>query len=216
MELHGRRGTALAAGALLVALVGGGCTSEDDGADPAPTKSASPSPTESTEAAPAPPLDVRSRVVTGTLPRARRSAATTKVGAVVSRWFDAAYLGGEYPRSEFSTSFPAFTSRTTARARRDVKLMSNAALGPRISGVRATDRVVRVDLLGHRRRPVGATAQFRLVFQTSGEAVRRVRVTGRLLLTPTKRGWRVVGYNVSRSAGPVPKPAPSATEEATS
>ena len=40
-----------------------------------------------------------------------------QVGKVVDRWWDAAYLGGGYPRSSFPSAFPGFTDGAEKRAR---------------------------------------------------------------------------------------------------
>ena len=54
-----------------------------------------------------------------------------------------------------------------------------------------------------KQQPAGATARFRLVFRTTGNAERRVLVTGRLVLTKAKGTWKVFGFDVQRSATPV-------------
>jgi hypothetical protein len=185
---------------LLVALAAGGCSRgdrDDDATDPA-------SPTATSQ--PAPP-EVRTRVrvgtVAGELPRQRRKAVARQVGRVVDRWFDAAYLGGDYPRSGFEDAWPGFTAGARHLAHRDRRLTSNALLGQRIDGVRATTRNVHVDVFSPRQRLAGATARFRLVFRTTGDAERRVLVTGRLVLTKAKGTWRVFGFDMTRTAVPV-------------
>ena len=183
MEPHGRRRAALAAGTLLVGLLAAGCTSDDEGQKPASEPGGSPSASPSDGPFVA-PLQVRPRVVTGALHPAARTKVANQVGKVVGGWFDAAYLGGKYPRTDFSKSFPGFAGGAVVRARRDLALMSNASVGPRVDGVRPTSRVVLVDILSPGRSPAAATAHFRLRFDTSGEAPQTVVVTGKLLLTP--------------------------------
>jgi hypothetical protein len=122
------------------------------------------------------------------------------VAAVTDRWFDAAYVGGDWPRSGYRDAFPGFTSGAEALARRQKKLTTNALLGERIDGVTVVSKRVSVDVLSPKRKPAAATARFRLVFRTSGHAQRRVLVTGRLLMTKQKQKWRVFGFDVARTA----------------
>jgi hypothetical protein len=56
------------------------------------------------------PTKVGIHRVHGRLPVARRKAVRRQVGAVVDRWWEAAYLGGTYPRSSFHAAFPGFTA----------------------------------------------------------------------------------------------------------
>jgi hypothetical protein len=145
------------------------------------------------------PLEARPGVVVGKLPAVRRRAIARQVGEVVDGWFEAAYLGGDYPRSDFADAFPGFTSGAARLARRDRSLLSNASIGKRIEEVTATNRTVRVDVLAPNGRVAGATARFRLGFTTTGGFARRVVVHGRLVLTHTRTGWRVFAYDVRRS-----------------
>lgn len=138
--------------------------------------------------------------VVGRLPGQRRRLARRQVTRVVDRWWDAAFLGGDYPRSDFRAAFPGFTKGAELQARRDKELMSNVVLGARVDSVRATRRRVLVDLLAVRRSVRTATARFLLAFRTTGRRAGRVEVQGRLFLTRTPRGWRVFGYDVSKGA----------------
>ena len=186
---------------LLVALAAGGC-SKGDGDDNAASDPASPTATSQ----PAPPdVKIRARVgtVAGELPRQRRKMVARQVGRVVDRWFDAAYVGGDYPRSSFKDAWPGFTAGARALAHRDRKLTSNTLLGKRIDGARATTKNVYVDVFSPKQRLAGATARFRLVFRTTGKAERRVLVTGRLVLTKAKGKWKVFGFDMTRTAVPV-------------
>ncbi len=150
-------------------------------------------------------MKIRARVATvaGELPAKRRKVVARDVGRVVDRWFEAAYLGGDYPRSSFQDAWPGFTAGARDLAHRDRKLTSNALLGKRIDEVRATRKAVYVDVFSPKQQPAGATARFRLVFRTTGNAERRVLVTGRLVLTKAKGTWKVFGFDVQRSATPV-------------
>lgn len=139
--------------------------------------------------------------VQGQLSPEASEALAAEVGQVVDAWFEAAYLGGEYPRSDFDDSFPGFTAAAADLARQDREITTNRSIGRRIEGVTATQREVSVDALAVRGKPVGATARFVLAFTTSGDLTRNVVVRGRLLLTPgTDGGWQVFGYDVSSSS----------------
>jgi hypothetical protein len=183
----------------LVAALLAGC-SDDEPADlgAPPTPSASP-----TEQAPAPvPTRTRVREVAGSrLTSAARRALATRITATVEDWFDAAYLAGTYPRTDFTGAFPGFTPGAAARARQDQRLMTNAAVGTTTYAVRATAKSVVIDVLAARGRAAAVTATFRLGMVRTGETggVRRERITGRLYLTREKpAGWRVFGYDVER------------------
>jgi hypothetical protein len=183
---------------LLLALAAGGCSGDDSTEPDAQPSSASGSPKEK-----APP-EVHTQVSLGHVPgklsaEAGRRAARN-VGKVVDRWFDAAYVGGRYPRQDFRDAFPGFTPGASASAHRDRALMSNQPLGPHIDGVTATQRLVWVDVLPAGGRAAAATARFRLGFTTTGKAERSVVVRGRLFLTPGPHGWKVFGYDVAKGA----------------
>jgi hypothetical protein len=136
--------------------------------------------------------------VPGKLSTEARKRAARNVGKVVDRWFDAAYVGGRYPREDFRDAFPGFTPGASASAHADRALMSNQPLGPRIDGVTATQRLVWVDVLPAGGRAAAATARFRLGFTTTGKAEQSVVVRGRLFLTPGPHGWKVFGYDVAK------------------
>ena len=183
----------------LVAALLAGC-SDDAPADLGAPPSPSATPTE--QAPPEVPTRARVREVTGSrLAPAVRRALTSRVTTVVDGWFDAAYLGGTYPRTDFTGAFPGFTPGAAARARQDQRLMTNAAVGTTTYAVRATAKSVVLDVLAARGRASAVTATFRLRMVRTGETggVRRERVTGRLYLTREKPvGWRVFGYDVER------------------
>lgn len=190
------RATAVAVVATVL-LTGAGCTSSSDGSGPS-TPSAAPS-----DATASPPLATRSRVgvVTGKLPQDRATRVVDEVTGVVDGWLDAAYVGGDYPRTDFRDAFPGFTRGAVARARSDRKLMSNADIGADVSSVAATRRRVSVDLLATRGRVRAATAHVRLVFRTEGGLASKVRVVGRLFLVRDAGGaWQVFGYDMTKGA----------------
>jgi hypothetical protein len=174
-----------------VLLAAGACTG-DEAADPAPE-------TPSAEPVPEVQLTTRVGVVTGKLEPVRRKALAGRVGGVVDAWFDAAYLEGDYPRTDFADAFPGFTRDAAALARRDRELLTNDAIGARIDGVVPLRKTVKVDLLSPGRRPAGATARFRLSFETTGDLERRVVVSGRLMLAKVHGTWKVFAYDVRRS-----------------
>ena len=136
--------------------------------------------------------------VTGRLEKRRRAPLRAAVREVVDRWFDAAYVGGSWPRADLDRAFPGFTARARAQARRDAALMSNQRIGRRLTGVSATRRQVRVDVLGVRGHAVGVTARVVLGFRTSGEVRRHETVRGLLRLTKVDGRWKVFAYDVSR------------------
>ncbi len=187
---------ALAALALTLGLTLGACSGGDDEPDDpgaAPSSAGAP-------AAPAVETVVAFGRVTGTLPREARTRLADQVVAVVDGWTEAAYLGGDYPRRDFSDSWPGFTTGAQQEAHHDRALMSNEDIGDRIDGVEARRSRVRLDVLAVRKHAVGVTARVLLGFRTTGDLERDVRVAGRLYLTHTERGWRVFGYDVTKGA----------------
>ena len=180
----------LAALAMLVALVG--CSGDDE----EPDKS-DPTPTATAETAPAVQTAARLGVVKGKLGKKRRQAVLTAVTAVVERWFDQGY-GGDYPRQNFGPAFADFTKDARALAVKQPRVMSNAKIGPRLEGVEMVRRGIRVDVAAPKGRPAGATARFRLKITMSGGVRGTDLISGRLLLTRTKDGWKVFGFDVRR------------------
>jgi hypothetical protein len=146
------------------------------------------------------PTKVAIHRVHGRLPLARSKAVRREVGALVDRWWEAAYLGGTYPRSSFSTAFPGFTDAAERRARTDKSLLTNQAAGPRIDSVTARQRKVTLDILATERQARAVTAQFLLTFDTTGQKSGTTVVRGRLFLTRERGAWRVFGYDVAKGA----------------
>lgn len=183
--------------ALLAVAVGlAGCSGDDDGGG---GEREPDSPTTASRA-PAVQSDAELGKVRGTLTRARKRNVLADVTTVVEGWF-AGGFAGDYPRRGFKAAFADFTKDAAALARKQPRVMSNAALGARLDGVRVLKQTVRVDVAAPRGRLAGATARFRLRIALSGAVERTDVVSGRLLLTPTERGWRVFGFDVRRSEG---------------
>lgn len=151
-----------------------------------------------TSAASGVPSRVEVGEVAGRLPKGPAHDVAKDVAAVVDRWLDAAYVAGDYPRSDFRDAFPGFTADAARLASRHPGLMSNQAVGEDVDGVTATRRVVRVDLLAPKGKPAGATAHVNLVIELSGDVERTDQVRGRVVLTRSKNGWRVFGFDVER------------------
>ena len=146
------------------------------------------------------PTTTKIHRVHGRLPVARRKAVRTQVGAVVDRWWEAAYLGGSYPRSSFPSAFPGFTAAAEKRARADKALLTNQTRGPHVDAVSATRRAVSLDILAARRHARAVTAQFVLRFESSGDKAGTTTVRGRLFLTRRPGGWRIFGYDVAKGS----------------
>lgn len=168
------------------------------GDDPEPPAPQPPSASSSEPAAPQAALEVRLGKVVGRLPKDKRVALRRQVAGVVDTWWQASYLGGEYPRDQFPDAFPGFTKPAAALARRDQKLLTNSVIGPEVDSVSAIERSVVIDVLATNRRPRAATARFKLRFATTGEQAGVTIVRGRLYLTRRLGPWRVFGYDVSK------------------
>jgi hypothetical protein len=126
-----------------------------------------------------------------------RRRVAGEVSGLVERYVDAAFVEGARGRA----AYPGFTPAARKLAVRDRGVLGSAGLG----GGSLTPRSgsARVTVLSPGRRPVGATARVRIRLRQEGPAGARrgrdVVLRGRLVLTPTERGWRVFGYDLARS-----------------
>lgn len=205
----------VAAGVVAALLLGvlTGCTGggEDPGeaaSSPLPSRSVGAQPT--LAAKPVPTRVTIARVVGGRLPKQNRGLVDRQVTRLVSEYFDEAYLGGEYPRKNFSRAFATFSPGAAKQARKDRDLVSNAGIGAETEAVVPRVKAARLDVLAPRHRVVGLTARVRLVFvqERKDGNDQRVTVKGRLLLQRKKTGrWQVFGYDLTRSSKAVTKGA---------
>ena len=138
--------------------------------------------------------------VFGRLPESRRKAVRREVGAVVDRWWEAAYLGGTYPRSSFPSAFPGFTDGAERRARADKALLTNRPQGPHVDSVTARHRSVSLDILATDRRARSVTAHVVLKFEATGSKAGTTVVRGRVFLIQKRGAWRIFGYDVAKGA----------------
>jgi len=189
----GRAGRAALATTVSLALVAALGACSDGGSD----SDDGDAPEDSSEAAPA--ITTKSTIgkISGRLPREDRAQLRKKVTQAVDAWIDAAYVAGDYPRSDFSDAFKVFTKDAAALAESDRRLMSNAAVGGRLESVTAASRKLRIDVLAAKGKAVGVTGRFILVLDLDGEVRRTDRIVGRLFLS-YQRGWQVFGYEVKR------------------
>jgi len=187
-----RRYAATAAITLALALgasaCGGGSSTPSGGA----SSSAPPDQTVATQ--------VTYGTVTGKLNQARRARLAHAIGRLVDGWWDAAYLGGTYPRpaSSFKSAFPGFTTEAAAEAAKKPGLMTNADISGKVDGVQAIRRVVALDPLVVKGRPVGLTARVWLAFHTTGQDTGKEVVSGSLTITPEKGQWRVFAFDITK------------------
>lgn len=195
MRSTARRVTGATALALVLALATGACSGSEDAPDDPAAAPSSATPT-------VPPVETKVVVgaLTGRLPKPERAKVVSEVGAVVEGWTQAAYVGGEYPRSDFADSWPGFTAGARALAKKDQALMSNQDVGDRIDGVELKRSRVVLDVLATKQLARAVTARVLLEFRTTGSVEKRVRVQGRLYLTHGDEGWQVFGYDMTKGA----------------
>jgi hypothetical protein len=129
---------------------------------------------------------------------ARQAKVLDAITAVVDPWFDEAFLG-DFPRSDFSPAFTAFTKDAAADAQRDLDIMSSSGIADEIDSATATNRRVRLDVFAPGGHPRGVTANFVLDFDTAGELEQHLRVHGALYLAKDKGEWKVFGYDVDQA-----------------
>ncbi len=124
-----------------------------------------------------------------------------EVGKAVDAWFDGAFVGVDYPTTDFPAAFTSFTPQAKADATKQKSLMTTGKLGAHIEGVTTLKRSVALDVLAPRGAAAGVTARFVLRFRTSGDVTRTVTVSGRLFLTQGAGGtWQVFGYDVAKGS----------------
>lgn len=156
-----------------------------------------------TSLAPSAVPPVTTQVVTGklrgTLTKAGRQAAVHDVAEVVDTWIDQAWVEGPWPR-EVDGVWGTFTPGAARLAEADAAMTSAAGFGSEVEEVRATKRRVKIDLLGRRLEPVGATARISVHLEVrpvdAPEETREVRLRGRVMLTPTQDGWKIFGHEL--------------------
>lgn len=128
-----------------------------------------------------------------------RASLLKDVGRAVDTWIDGGWVGVSYPRKSFPQAFAAFTKPARQDAVAQQSLMTNASLGPSISGVEVKHRRVVVDFLAPNGRAAGATAHVTLVFTTTGHTQRTVTVVTRLFLVPGNGShWRIFGFDATK------------------
>jgi hypothetical protein len=138
--------------------------------------------------------------VVGKLKSGGRGRLVEAVTPVIDRWWEAAYLGGTYPRSSFPSAFPGFTKGAETRARSDKALLTNQTGGRRIDSVEARHRSVSLDILATGKQARSVTAHVVLRFDTAGDKTGTTVVRGRLFLVRKRGAWRIFGYDVSKGA----------------
>ncbi|WP_426245161.1 hypothetical protein [Nocardioides sp. LHG3406-4] len=196
--IHGRVAAATVAVICLSMMTA--CSDDEPRAQSAPTTPAS-STTTVAEPAVAPPLTTQAEVkkVVGKLESGGRGQLVRQITPVVDTWWEAAYLGGTWPRTAFRDAFPGFTQGATKEARRDKDLLSNADIGADVTAVTATKRDVRLDVIAPSGRIAGVTARIALDYDTTGEQPHQVTVRGRVFLTRKEGTWRIFGYDVRKA-----------------
>ncbi len=194
--------------ALLAAACVTGCTAARGPASPPASRGpqSAPAVTSAPPLARSAPWQVRVTHVAGRLGARDRRALVTRVGRTLSDYVAAAFLAGDYPRSDFAGSFSSsFTPGAARRARAHLAVLTNRPLGPTTRAVRAVRRTAYLSVLSPDRRPVGVRAAVHLVLDVDrgDRGTVRLRVRGRLLLTPGRQGtWRIFGYDLDLSRTP--------------
>jgi len=148
------------------------------------------------------PVSTRTRIhrVYGRLPDARRRDVRRDVGRLLDRWWEASYLGGTYPRTNFPDAFPGFTRGAERLARSDKAMLTTRTGGARIESVTPRRRTISLDIMAVGGQARSVTARFLLRFETTGAKQGTTTVRGRLFLTRRGGPWRVFGYDVAKGS----------------
>lgn len=206
-----RQAAAAGVSATLLA-VSAACTSDPE----PPREEAAPSSLPSRTVESGPTLEPRpvpmqvtvGKVLGDKMRKGQRRRLEKEVARILSRYFDAAYLGGEYPRSDFSDALAAFSPGAVERAAADRSLLSNAGVGATTVAVVPRIQQAHLDVFKPKTVVAGLTARVRLVFVEEREdgADQRTTVQGRLLMSRKETGpWQIFGYDVTRSSVPAAK-----------
>lgn len=153
------------------------------------------------EAKPA-PVKVRVTRVAGRLKPKDQEVLADNVGKVVSEYFDDAFLGGDYPRSDFGNAFTTFSKGAEWQAKRAKNLLTNKSLGPTTESVVARRQTAYLAVLSPHKVAAGVTAKvhLRFVAERGDRPDKAVTVKGRLMLTRKKDGgWKIFGFDLKRS-----------------
>lgn len=201
-----RRAAASLLCGLLVATTSA-CTGDKEAATPSVEQSASPT-EESTATLEARPVAAKVRVtrVAGRLKPKDQEVLADKVGAVVTAYFDDAFLGGDYPRSDFDDAFATFSAGAAQQARHERDLLTNRELGPTTESVVARRQTAYLSVLAPYKVAAGVTAlvDLRFVAERGDAPDKEVTVKGRLMLTRKQDGgWKIFGYDLTQSASTV-------------
>lgn len=204
-----RRGRA-AALCLALSVTASACTGEEE---PSGKPSAS-GPGVVSEAAtptlkpkPVPPK-VRVTRVSGRLKPKDQEVLADNIRKVVVRYFDDAFLGGDYPRSDFGHAFRTFSRGAARQASDNRDLLTNRVLGPTTEAVIPKRQTAYLSVLAPYKVAAGVTARVNLQFlaERGDEPDKKVKVKGRLMLTRKKDGgWKIFGFDLSQSVRTVGK-----------
>lgn len=135
----------------------------------------------------------------GRLTKHDRTVFRHRVGKVVDSWIEGGFLRGDYPRTRFAQAYAGFTHTAAHDAQQQARLMTNARLGKKITGVVATTRQVQLDVLAPHGTIAATTARVLLRFETSGQVHKKLVVRGRLFLTRNSSGnWKIFGFDISK------------------
>lgn len=205
---HPARRPFVAGACALVLGLTSACTTDSE---PEPRNPAieSPAASEGAQATlePAPvPANVRITRLIGRMKPKDREVLERNVGRVVTAYFDDAFLGGDYPRSDFDDAFATFSRGAADRARKHRDLLTNLELGPTTESVTPRRQSAYLSVLAPHKVAAGITARIHLRYLAlrSDEPDMSVTVKGRLMLTRKKSGgWHVFGYDVRRSASTI-------------
>ncbi len=201
-----RRCLAGVGGALLLVL-SAGCTGGSPGSSgPAAGPTRTPQPSVSTGAASTMkarpvPLEVRVTRVSGKLSPHARHALEANLKPVLRRYLDTAFLGGSYPRHDFSQAYRSFTSAVQGQAHHDGWLLTNRSLGATTRAVAPRKQAAYLSVLAPYQVAAGVTARLdlRYVADRGDLPAKEVAVKGRLMLTRRGESWAIFAYDLSRS-----------------
>jgi hypothetical protein len=173
---------------VVVAALLGGCTEQPAGDGP-----------------PADPGSVALRMTTATggnkLAEDERTDVESAIGEVLSAYVVQAFLG-DHPRTAYLQALDGFTDGAAELAARELEVLTASGV-EELTAVRATRLDSDLSLYVVDGDALGATAVVDFDFDATlaDESTQRLTLTGRMLLTRSRDGWEVFGYDVRSDDG---------------
>ncbi len=135
------------------------------------------------------------------LPEDQRTDVESAIGEVLSAYVVEAFLG-DHPRTGYLPALDGFTDGAATLAARHLDVLTASGIED-LTAVRATRLDSDLSLYVVDGEALGATARVEFAFDATkaDESSQRLSLSGRLLLSRSRDGWAVFGYDVASDDG---------------